>query len=296
MNLLPALLTDHVARFGAGLKLPEHRQIELYTKKKKLTFAAPPPPLDPEVAAALPPNVAFWLLQARFQWDNPELEAMGSWATYQALPRQTALQKLVAEIYRILRIYSIATTQKNGHVDLDEGIIRLQCSFNRVALVLSVSTTGLDLLQSAAHYYLTSLAQPHAEAYTTLMMQQYFADIVTEIKRFNDEDRVLYQFHKKLFFNRHFRFDCDNPKFTASDSAIRFDLGAMYGNSAIYPIDFYLEYGGQMHIIPAEVLTDGQLALADLPRWRTATDGITLPAHFRTRFGREVQIPGLPMT
>ena len=119
---------------------------------------------------------------------------------------------------------------------------------------------------------------------------------MTEIKRFNDEDRVLYQFHKKLFFNRHFRYDCDNPKFDIGETHCTFEIGAMYQNSAVYPIDFFLEVTGKLYIIPVEVLVDGKIPLADLPKWQAKVENATLPAAFRSRFGREVMIPGLPMT
>ena len=296
MKLLPELLADYQTHFGSKLSLPEYRQIELYTKKKKLAFADPLPPTDPFVAAALGPNIAFMLLESHFQAENPALESAGTWATYLAVPRQTTSQKIVAEIYRILRIYHIASTQKNGHVDIEDGIIRTYCSFDRVALVLSISTTGLGLLQSFVHYYLNSLNQPYSDAYNDLIIQQYFADIVVEIKRFNDVDRVLYQFHKKLYFNRHFRYDCDNPKFEITETHCKFEIGPMYRNPAIYPIDFFLEMTGKMYIIPVEALIDGDIALDQLPKWEAKIPNATLPASFRSRFGREVMIPGLPMT
>ena len=296
MKLLPEILTEFATHFGSRFSLPEYRQIELYTKKKKLNFADPIPPIDPSVAATLGPNTAFMLLQNHFQSENPAIEAMGTWATYLSLPRATTAQKIVAEVYRILRIYHISTVQKNGHIDIEDGIIRTFCSFERVALVLSISATGLGLLQSFVHFYLNSLNQPYSDAYNDLIFQQYFADIVTEIKRFNDVDRVLYQFHKKLFFNRHYRYDCDNPKFDIDETRCKFDIGPMYRNPAIYPIDFYLEVTGQMYIIPVEVLNDGVILLVDLPKWKAKLETTTLPASFRSRFGREVMIPGLPMT
>ena len=296
MKLLPYILDDYAQRFGSHLSLPEYRQVELYTKKKKLAFADPVASADSVEAAALAPNIAFLLLESFFQSENPELEAKGSWDLYQALPRSMPGQKLIAEIYRILRIYHLATTQKNGHVAMDDGILRTGVTFNRVALMLNVTPAGIKLLQSAAFYYLHSLSSPYGDAYVALMMQQYFADIVTEVKSFNDEDRVLFQFQKPRHFSRHFRLDCDNPKHDVQESQFIIHTGPNYANTAIYPIDFYVEYDSKMHIIPTEALTDGALPLADLVKWRIRSQGLFLPAAFRARFGREVMIPGLPMT
>jgi len=297
MKLLPDLLADTAARFGSRWFLPETRQIELYTKKKKLSFAAPQPATDPLVAQALlGPNVAFMLLQSHFQAEDPARTSLGSWELYRSLPRDNALHKLVAEVYRILRIFNISTVQKNGHVDIEEGIIRSYCSFNRIALVLSISATGLSLLESFVYYYLNSFTQPYSDAYLELILQQYFADIVVEIKRFNDDDRILFQFHKKLYFNRHFRYDCDNPKFEVSSTDCTFDIGVMYKNPAIHPIDFFINIGDELFIIPVEILKDGVLPMSELPKWRAKGEGGALPASFRARFGREVMVPGLPMT
>ena len=296
MKLLPFILDDYAQRFGSHLSLPEYRQVELYTKKKKLSFADPVALPDPIAAASLAPNVAFLLLESYFQSENPDLEAKGSWDTYLALPRTQAGQKVIAEIYRILRIHHLATSQKNGHVQMDDGILRTGVTFNRMALTLNITPAGLHLLQSAAYYFLSSLSQPYGETYVALMLQQYFADIVTEIKSFNDEDRVLFQFQKPRHFSRHFRLDCDNPKHDVIEGRLIIHTGPNYANTALYPIDFYVEYDNRLHIIPAEALTDGALPLADLVKWRIRSQGLFLPAAFRARFGREVMIPGLPMT
>ena len=52
-----------------------------------------------------------------------------------------------------------------------------------------------------------------------------------------------------------------------------------------------------LHIIPVEALTRGALSQADLELWIARTpDNHSLPADFRTRFGRETMIVELPMT
>ena len=108
---------------------------------------------------------------------------------------------------------------------------------------------------------------------------------------------MLYQFQRKQPFNRHFRFDCDNPKTQVADDVLEVETSPAYQDAALYPIDFFIVHGDTLHIVPAEALTAGKLPLAQLDRWRARTpDGVTLPARFRWRFSRETQAIDQPMT
>jgi hypothetical protein len=274
------------------LSLPEYRQIELYTKKKNLSFAVHPP-VD---AAPVPPIAgvvrAFAALDGHLGGGERP-----SWQTYLELPRATALHKLVAELYRILRVARRIAFHPQGHMEADDGIVRMNGAIDKVALSLEITQIGLTLLESAVAYYLGSLEQPYPDAYVEAMLCQYFADIVSEIKRFADEDRILYQFRQKMHFNRHFRFDCDNPRIEPADGRLKFALGERYVSALAYPIDFFVTHDDLLHIVPVEALSDCALALSDLPLWRARTpDGHTLPAQFRPRFAREVMVAGIPMT
>lgn len=272
--------------------LPEYRQIELYTKKKSLGFAKSPMPLPAPVAPIADACRAFAALEACLGGGERP-----SWQTYLDLPRATSLDKLVAELYRILRVIRRVAFHPQGHLDDTDGIIRVNGAIDRVALSLEITEAGLTLLSSAVAYYLSSLAEPYPESYVEAMLAQYFADIVGEVKRFADEDRILYQFRQKMHFNRHFRFDCDNPKTEMTDGQMRFVLGERYVSALAYPIDFFVTHDDVLHIVPVEALKDGSLPLAELPLWRARTpDGRTLPFHFRPRFAREVMVAGIPMT
>lgn len=298
MHPISHLLTDaYLSRFAIDLRLPEHRQIELYTKRKKLVFQDPEPaqPLPADLLGVL---VAHQLLeQALLAADDGLMDGVPSWQRYLALPRRTATDKLVAEVYRILRIVRIAAGHAHGHIEFDDGLVRVACVFQRCSLSLNITPVGLALLQSFVRVWLDAPRQPYGEAYVEALLGQYFADIVLEVRKFADEDRVLYQFHQRLYFNRHQRLDCDNPKFSVRDGRIRFEIGALYADPARYPIDFFVAVHDRLHIVPVEALDDGALAEADLPRWQTRTPFETaLPASFCARFGREVMVVGLPMT
>ncbi len=291
-------IAEFRTRFGYEWTTPEYRQIEPYTRKKQLSFrdeeafsdnARPPNPLSALVSFSLFDHV----LEAR----DLSLEGLPLWRKYLALPKKTLTDKLVAEVFRILRVYRTVVLHADGQMEVHNGSVKLSCTHNSCALSLWISPKGIRLLESFVFYYLDSFRQPYSEAYIEAMLMQYFLDIVAEIKKFADEDRVLYQFRRKYDFNRHFRFDCDNPKFSVDADRVAFDIGERYRDKARFPIDFFVLIRDVLHIIPTEALTHGALANSELDLWIAKTQGDqSLPADFRTRFGRETMVVGLPMT
>jgi len=300
MKLLGDVLEDFSCRFGNRWSVPEYRQIELYTKKKKLAFsdASTNGGDATQIKGTLSTGVAFMLLDTFLaSRDASLMEGLSSWQKYQSLPRKTTTEKLVAEVYRLLRVYRIALSHSDGHLEARDGLIRASCIFERCALSLNITAAGLALLESFVFYYLDSFRQPYSAAYVEAILMQYFTDIVAEVKKFADEDRVLYQFRQIRPFNRHFRFDCDNPKYELRDGEVVLDIGDMYGECARYPIDFFLVMDDTLYIVPAEVLTANKFPVLELGLWAARTPAKSeLPSHFRMRFGRETMVAGLPMT
>jgi hypothetical protein len=280
------------------LSLPEYRQIELYSKKRVLTFAEDNAAELAEATATVV-SLAQVFTELDFTLGEPleSPDSMAVWRKYRALPRRTAIDKLTAELYRTLRIFHAATWHETGLVTVKNGLIKAAATIERTALSIRISRVGMTLLESAVAYRLGTEGQPYPDAYVEAMLCRYWADIAAEIHWYYDEDQVLYQFQDRLGLNRHLRFDCDNPKFSTEGGLCRFVIGESFRDAARYPIDFFVVIDTHLHIIPVEALTDGAIPLADLPRWRARlADGITLPASFRPRFGREVMVPGLPMT
>ncbi|MCR6629165.1 MAG: hypothetical protein NVV74_03415 [Magnetospirillum sp.] len=297
MKLLNDLLAGLDRMAGSRLRRPEYRQIELYTKKKNLSFAAEPSVPSPAEAPAAGALWAALLLDAALDARHPEAEGKTGWQKYLALPRKSGIDKVVAELFRMLRIVRAVAVHPHGHVEFDDGIVKLNGAIHQVALTLEITPAGLGLLESAVAWFLESREQPYPEAYVEAMLYQYLSDIVGEVKRFADEDSILYQYRPPFFFNRHFRFDCDNPKMTVGDGRMCFEVGPIHRDPVRTPIDFFVLHDNALHIVPVEALTDFALPLDELPRWRARTpDGFTLPAAFRQRFGREVMVQGLPMT
>lgn len=286
-------------RFADGNATPEYRQIELYTKRKKLAFLddASEPPSTPRPPNPLGAMVAFSLLDAELESRNLALEGKPLWQKYQALPRKTTTEKLVAEVYRILRIYRTGLLHADGRFEMHNGSLKIDVIHDACAMSLWISPAGVKLLEAFVHYYLEAPLQPYSDAYVEAMLTQYFLDIVNEIKKFWDLDRVLYQFRRKFDFNRHFRFDCDNPNAEMDGHCLVFEIGERHRDKARYPIDFFVVVDNVLHIIPVEALSDGRMPKAELDLWTARTpDGRSLPAEFQTRFGRERMIVGLPMT
>lgn len=289
------------ARFGALCRLPEHRHMEPYTRPRRLAFA------DPEAATErhIPGHLilaltsAYSLLADWYESQDPEQATLGSWQRYLALPKRTGSEKLMAEVFRTLRIVRLAAIQRNGRIEVrEDGLIRAFCEYNRCALSLLTTETGLELLVSCVVYYLESLSQPFSEAYVELVLGQYFSDIVGEIRSFGDDDRVLFQFRQKCWFNRQQRLDVDNPRVQIEADYYRIDMGKYGTNPARYPLDFYITLDDCLYIVPIEVLKeDGSISAKDFAKWQARTQhGATLPDAFRLRFAHEKNIVGLPMT
>jgi hypothetical protein len=280
--------------------LPEVRELDLYDRSKHLTFASEE--VSPECAAA-----ALRVAQARAAWhalsdfvasrESSLGEGSTAWQRYQQLPRTQSSDKMVAEVFRILRIVHLSATHPDGRVAVEEGLLQFSCVWNRWALSLSITEVGIGLLSAFVTYLIEAETSPYSLTYVEWMLAQYFTDIVAEIKSFADEDRVLYQFQQRRFFNRHFRYDCDNPRVKLDGDGYLFSINALHDNPVLYPLDFFLVLEERLHIVPVEALRAGRLPLSDRVAFEARTpDGISLPASFRRRFVRERMIVGQPMT
>ena len=278
------------------LALPEHRQIELYTRRKSLEFEAPDEDRVPYAQLAGVVG-AFHRLETLLAARHFDGEPRPSWAFYTALPRDTPGDKLASQLYRILRIVKLVLFDPHGHVDLDDGIVKIGAVIGGAVLTLDMTPAGLTLLESAVAFIAAHERSPYPKPYVEALLAEYFLDIGAEIKRYSDEGRNLYQFRRVRPFSRHFRFDCDNPKFAFDGDHAVFDIGPLYRDAARYPIDLFVVIGAALHIVPVEALSEGRIARADLGKWRARlSDGERLPAEFRARFAREAIAVNQPMT
>ena len=283
---------------GAAARLPEHREIELYDKRKKLHFdenEARETWLEERLAAV---RIAMAALDDALDAADPLLhEGKTTWEKYLALPRMTATEKMVAEVYRTLRILRIAMTHAQGRIEVREGVIWFACNFGRCALSVNLTPAGLDLLCGFVAYYIESFATPYSATYVEWMLGQYFTELMDEVKKFADEDRILFQFQQSVRVNRHLRLDCENPKLKRTGDGYAIEIGKRYEDANVYPIDFFCLIDDRLYIVPAEALTQGAISEVALDAWLARTpDQMSLPDEFRRRFARERMVIGQPMT
>lgn len=286
--------------FGWSNKVrpPEHRQIELYTKPRILTFDEPPlpeeAPLERIAAVARAAVVFEATLAGLYPTDLP----LTSWARAKDLPKTTMVEKVALQLHRVTRILRLIAFHPHGQVEMRNGVICMGGVIGKEVYYFDITSAGLDLIETMVAYWFSARDSVYPEAYVAWVFSEMFFDLGGEIRRYSDEGRTLYQFQRKGPFNRHFRFDCDNPKATFSGDFVEIDIPAPYRDSARYAIDFYAVLHDVLHIIPVEALKDGKIAREKLPEWeaRTKKDPMSLPAAFQQKFGRLKPNINQPMT
>lgn len=296
--MLDALLRDIALSALARPALPEHRQIELYSKKIRLDVAKAPA-IDPALMADLAPALAAFLaLDAHVARSMPAGIPADSWGRYRHLASGDYTARIVGEVYRILRVLrEVLVHDARAAAWRDDGIVAVEGIVGKEVMALHATPAGLRLLASAVAYYLDAATGPYPAIYVESMMACYYGDIVNEVRKFTDDRRSLYQFRAKCRLNRHFRFDCNNPKAALDDTSVTFDIGAFYADAGLYPIDFFLVLSGVLYIVPSEALLDRALPRADLDLWRARlAEGASLPASFADRFAYEPVIVNQPMS
>jgi hypothetical protein len=266
------------------LSLPEHRQIELYSKRKSLDFDEPVADGTPyaQLAGAVR---AFHTLETVLAARLFDGEPQTSWSFYTALPRDALADKLATQLYRILRVAKLVLFHPGGQVVCEDGLVKITGVVGPTVMALELTPHGLTLLESAVAFWALHQHSPYPTAYVEALLAEYFDDIVGEIKRYSDEGRSLYQFRRSRPYCRHFRLDCDNPKWSFEGDRLVIEIGARFRDPARCPIDFFLIVDGALHIVPVEALDGTGIARAELAKWRARLgDGQPLPPEFRQRF------------
>lgn len=280
------------------IRLPEHRQIELYTHRRSLPIADDPDAFRREAEERARTLAGAYAGLVRLLAAGDEaLDPAASWEAYRRLPRAGLRAKILAETMRALRLFHIACAHPLGRIDVRNGLIKASATIAHTGLSIRITVAGADLLESLAAYAVAAADGPYPEAYDEAMLGTLFADANAEIRWYNDEDRVLYQFAPPLRLNRHLRFDCDNARHAVAGGRLAFEVREPYRDPVRFPIDFFVHHDGRLHIVPAEALDGWGIDLGRLPAWRARLGPSgALPARFRGRFAREEMRAGLPMT
>ena len=293
------LLTKIFAELAEGtpnrLHLPEHRQIEIYSRRNSLDVAEDKSQLPLAHLAGIVRS--FTLLDRYLSAKMGFCEPVESWPFYLGLPRVSGVDKIIAQIYRILRLARLVLLHPMSRIETRDGLVMINGVIGPNAFSIELSANGIILLESAVAYYLKSESGPYSQAYVEAMLGEYYVDILAEIKRYSDEGRSLYQFRRAEPFSRHFRLDCSNAKVQQLEGEYEFEIVPLYKDKARYPIDFFVVIDKWMHIVPVEALKNNRIKAEDLVKWRAENlDGVRLPEDFRMRFCNDAVVINQPMT
>lgn len=253
--------------------LPEYGRADLYTHAGAAQVIYLDGAGDPQAEAVRRVERAaalFVLLDRRLEERYPATRGATPRARYLALPRRTRTEKMVAQVYRLLKILHEAVTERPAHVVAGGGKISVSVSCG-VAHAVSLTPLGLTLFETFVACHLTAERAPFSEAYLEALLSQYYADAADEVRRFFDEDGVLLVFRPPPPFDRHRRLRCGNPRTRVEGADLVVEIGE-YHQARGRAIDFYALVHGALHIVPSEALRDGRLPLAELPRWRARGD------------------------
>ena len=260
---------------GGASSLPRERKIELYSNSSQVKLyndksSQDSPWQRPEVAAAL---AAFAALETHFELLNPKLAGLGARERFLELAPKCRVERLAAQVFRILKIVRLGATAPGNRLKCEERVFQINYIGEPFSFGLRITLAGLDLLSGFTAAYLSGPLRPHSEAYQELLLNQYYEDIIAEIRYLSDEDGNVLHFRKTHDFSREFRYLCGGAKYLLQPQRIEIEIGERFADKARYPIDFFLQVEGEFYIVPCEVLGEGaRLERGELLKWRIRQD------------------------
>lgn len=264
---------------------PEFRRIEFGTRRPVLNFADPEPfdrATVAEVAAVVRADAVLRsVLDGGQAWDI----GSSSWERYARHPRATRAERVAGELVRRLRLVSAIALREGARAERRDALVYLGVDVGKEIYEIEITSAGLALLELAAHKLIEFRDTIYPEAWVEAYLMTLAGDITAEIAAFHDEDNVPQQFRPSIPFNRHARFDCENPRSRIVDGGLEIEIPEAYKNVAVFAIDFHTVVDEHPCVIPAEALENGRMPLSEVPRWRARTnaDG-AYPDRFRRRF------------
>jgi hypothetical protein len=269
-DYLESYLAADLVRRGGTYHLPEYQPIKFYSDGVNSGISIPNDRdiCNVKYSDLMDSTTAFLLLDAHFRSLDPGLEDLNYVRRYIALKKTTRLEKLVAQVYRILNIYHQATVYAPDKMDHTDELVRTNYVHRKIAYGLIITKTGLTLCDSFVLYYLNSFSMPYSENYVEAMLTSYYSDIVGQIKKMFDEEGGEQLFRPKYDFSRRYRYYCPNARYDIGEGSMSFEIEERYSDSRIYPIDFLVSLTDGDYIIPVEALVDLKISLEDLHLWK----------------------------
>jgi hypothetical protein len=277
MKNISSLFATYLENGSSRFHLPEVRKLDLSPNLKSgvqvLPLIADKPFIEP-FKGFWDPWRSFLLLDCFFDSLYPQIIGKSSREKYLFLPKSNRTERIVAEIYRILRVYNMACVDKVGKISYEQNRICINLIINCKVYSYRIFKPGLDLLTSAVIYYLSSFEKLDPLAYIEAVLSSYYIDINDQIRDFHDEDDDVLVFRPKFAINRHFRYASGNATLLYNEGFLEFKIDDFHKNSTVFPIDFYFTFDQKLYIIPVEALCDGKIHVSELPDWK-ANDGVS---------------------
>jgi len=278
------LMTGHMGRVVS----PEFRQIELGGTRRPILSFDDPEPFDHQTVAEVTAVVRAHagleaVLGGSYPWDDER----SSWRRHLDLPRGTRAERAAAEVYRRVRLVGAIAVRPGVRMERRDALVYLGVDVDKEIYEVEITSGGLALLELGAAKLVEFRNTPYPETWVEAYLTTLLADLTAETKAFHDEDNYPQQFRAPFPFNRHRRFDCENPRTRFVDDGLEIEIPEAFKDAAVFAIDFHTIVDERLHIIPVEALTNGRLPTEEIPAWRARVpDGRTLPAQFRRRFTR----------
>jgi hypothetical protein len=211
-------------------------------------------------------SIYFMVFDSYLESKNPNLEGESFRQKYLDLPKGNNMERIVASIYRILKVYRNATVHQMHSILHTASDIRIDYLFSKTNFKLEISNQGIKTLQEFILCFFQYCESIYSDSYLELLFNGFYLDILKEIKDFNDEDgNILLSFPGLI--NRYQRSDCKIKNYSIHNNELDFHFPDKFYDSTKYSIDIFFEYNNREYIVPNEVLNGKKLTIEKINLW-----------------------------
>jgi hypothetical protein len=212
-------------------------------------------------------NIFFMIFDQYLELLNHNIEGENFQEKYRLLPKNTNLEKVIAGIYRIFKLYRNASVHNISKIKENKNIIEIDYNLNKMNFLLSITKNGIKYLKEFVLCFLMYYESEYSYVYKELLFNSFFNIILNEIILFNDKDGKILKISNEEIDIQH-RYECSTIKSILIDNAIRFDYPEKYKDKSI---DIIFEFNGERYIIPNEILHDkSRINIFDIKKWKVA--------------------------
>jgi hypothetical protein len=223
-----------------------------------------------KIPSLLEISIYFMVFDSYIESKNQSLEGLSFRQKYISLPQNTNLEKIIAQIYRILKVCRNAIVHSMSSIVNDGNCLLINYVNEKTGtnFRLKVSFKGIKIIKNFILNYLIYQKSRYSNLYKEYLFNSFYNDIIQEIYDFNDEDNKLVNIDSRSIC-RFIRYNCCTIKFTVDDDMIVFNIPDGFNDSIKYPIDIYIEYGKIKYIIPIEITNSlKSIKISELYMWK----------------------------